>query len=537
MFEMLSDLIRRWARTAAADRRGGIATMGAVVMLPLAVLGFSAVEYHRMTMVRGQVQKALDAAALAVALSYETDPVALDAFGTTVLAGNLAAPATIATLEDATFVENDGDVDATARVRVKPIIAHMLTGSDVTLTVESSVARLGQKIEVALVLDNTYSMLTNDRIGILKTAAENFVATLQAPAARTRVPDALKISVVPFSATVKVGATNSAGAARNATNSPWLDWNALSPTHRQTFNAPLVPAITPAANRFSLFGTLGTTWQGCVESRPAPYDVTDTPADASNPATLFVPYFAPDEPDTPDWGAAYYINNYIADASVADFFTREKNVEKYHATPVVLRIGAMGSGYEYGPNFGCRLLHPIVPLSTDLGPTGKVRTAIRNLTLVGDTNIPLGAIWGWHTLSPNSPFNEKGAAYGPQVRKIMVLMTDGDNTMGYVNDSRLENWSWYSGLGYIWQNRLGITSGDVATRRAKMDERLAAVCANMKAAGIEIYTVRVEVATTSPVMQGCASDTSKYYNVAAAAQLTQVFQDIATSILVMRVRD
>lgn len=47
------------------------------------------------------------------------------------------------------------------------------------------------------------------------------------------------------------------------------------------------------------------SWQGCVESRPYPYNVNDTPTaggsantgiGVGDPATMFVPMFAPDEP-------------------------------------------------------------------------------------------------------------------------------------------------------------------------------------------------------------------------------------------------
>ncbi len=37
------------------------------------------------------------------------------------------------------------------------------------------------------------------------------------------------------------------------------------------------------------------TWQGCVEARPVPYNNDDATPDSGNPATLFVPMFAPDE--------------------------------------------------------------------------------------------------------------------------------------------------------------------------------------------------------------------------------------------------
>ena len=44
------------------------------------------------------------------------------------------------------------------------------------------------------------------------------------------------------------------------------------------------------------------------------------------------------------------------------------------------------------------------------------------------THIALGAEFGYHLLSPNEPFSQ-GAAYGDRkVQKVMVLLTDGQQT-------------------------------------------------------------------------------------------------------------
>ncbi len=44
------------------------------------------------------------------------------------------------------------------------------------------------------------------------------------------------------------------------------------------------------------------------------------------------------------------------------------------------------------------------------------------------TSIGEGAAWGWRTLSPGAPFTE-GRPYGAEEnQKVLVLMTDGQNT-------------------------------------------------------------------------------------------------------------
>ena len=36
---------------------------------------------------------------------------------------------------------------------------------------------------------------------------------------------------------------------------------------------------------------LGLSWRGCVESRPAPFDISDAPPVSGTGASLFVPFF------------------------------------------------------------------------------------------------------------------------------------------------------------------------------------------------------------------------------------------------------
>lgn len=68
----------------------------------------------------------------------------------------------------------------------------------------------------------------------------------------------------------------------------------------------------------------------------------------------------------------------------------------------------------------------------------------------------------------------------------MILMTDGQNHNVVVRNN---NESVYSGIGYIWQNRMGMISGNLNRRVDRLDQRLAEACANAKEAGIVIYAV------------------------------------------------
>ncbi|OIQ73005.1 hypothetical protein GALL_453600 [mine drainage metagenome] len=121
------------------------------------------------------------------------------------------------------------------------------------------------------------------------------------------------------------------------------------------------------------------------------------------------------------------------------------------------------------------------------------------------------------------------------MRKIIILMTDGDNTNTSPSNSN-GNASYYEGLGYIWQNLLGITSGSSSTRTSKMNGRFTALCSNVKDQGITIYTVGVQVSSSSKtLLQNCATTTDKYYDVTAASDLSAAFSSIAGSINALRI--
>jgi len=146
-------------------------------------------------------------------------------------------------------------------------------------------------------------------------------------------------------------------------------------------------------------------------------------------------------------------------------------------------------------------LAPIQPLTSNWE---MLKTAINGMTPVGNTNVTIGAIWGMSTLTPGVPFTQGRPFATPRLSKYMILLTDGDNT----------------------ENRFGDNGSTI-------DGRTRLACATAKASGIKIYTVRV-INGDRTLLQNCASETSMYYEVSNAAQLTPVFQQIAREISQVR---
>lgn len=517
------------ARRLAADRRGVVAVFFALAAVFLVPMTLGLMDVFTISSQRTRLQDALDTATLFAARSTAVTTPGVDAVGDKSLTANLVLPVGVSLVASDFAVS--GDL-VTGYAEITPsALAPGLWPHD-NIRAYSSVVRSLDQLEIALVLDNTGSM-AGTKIATLKSAANNLIDTLVTASARSHAAVPLRVSLVPFSMTVRVQATtpttNYNTVAHSGAGFPtWLD--PLGKAHAAAGAAGLYDSFPSQTDRWAMLkGMNKQPWEGCVESRMPPYDILETAPNPATPATMFVPYFWPDEPDA-SAGFSGYPNDYLPDQSAGTWKVREQNPSKYTVAP---KVGTMAStGYKYGPNGGCAM-QPIIRLTAT---TSSIKTAINAMVAVGDTNIPMGMMWGWHTLSPSAPLAD-GAPYStPNLRKILILMTDGDNTMGDPSSNLEQNRSYFSGLAYIWQNLLGITVGTTAQRNAAMNARQIALCDNIKAQGIVIYTVRVEVLTgPSPALSGCASSADKYYDVQDVHQLDAAFAAIAGSIDSLRI--
>ncbi len=507
-WQAVAALLRRFSKA----RQGSVATMVAVAMVPVVIAAGVGLDVSRAMSSRNNLQDALDATALALAhLPSGTSQTTLNSKATSWLNANLNDKA-LGTIT-LTVTPTVGKLDLLATSTVKTTLTSITGYQNMPVQAKSTVQWGLGHVEIALVLDNTGSM-AGTKLSTLKTAATDLVDTL-AGSIDSSDASALKIAVIPFSMTVNIGSTYKTAS--------WMTGVMPSAYGTDLFSSG-------STNRFTMLNQMNVTWGGCVEARPQPYDVQDT-APNTDGATKIVPYFAPDEPDDDTivsgsswYGTSYYDfpNNYVPDeVSGSNWQTRQGYTGKYDQAPY---SGTTSYGYVKGPNAGCALT-ALQRLTTD---TTAVKNKINAMNAVGDTNIALGLQWGWFALSPTAPFSDGVAYTDANTKKILVLLTDGDNTMG---DQSNPNDSIYNGEGYLWQGRLGITSGAASTRGDKIDERMALICTNMKAKGVVVYTVRIDLSGTAPpALSGCASGTDKFYDVPDVADLSDAFANIAGSI-------
>ncbi|MBY0362682.1 MAG: hypothetical protein K2X45_12320 [Phreatobacter sp.] len=475
----------------------------------LGIVG-GAVDYTVASGRQSRLQNALDAAVLTATRSVTANStsVQISEIIRRHIAGNLdfASHVTVTVTLDVAA----RSVEARATYSYHPLILPVIGISSVPVGAASS-SQLGRAfLEVALVLDNSGSM-AGSRISTLRTASADLARKVLGMA---YMAGDTKVSVVPFASMVNVGPSN-AGAN-------WIDTQGHSPIHHENFATP--------AKRLQLYSQMsGVSWAGCVEARPSPHDVTDSTPVSGNAATLFVPSFAPDEPDEGQWSGFY--NDYLSDGTCqsglgTSALARQQRVCKYNgATP----DQSLANGTRRGPNHMCDA-NPIIPLTHN---QTTLTTALAAMPAYGGTNLHEAVMWGWRTLSPEPPFTEGRAYNDPQNRKIMVLMTDGANDA--IGLSTM-NGSFYSAYGFSAAGRLGTTSSNRAEIVAKMNEKTLTSCANAKAAGVRIYTVAFFVtdATARSILQQCASNPSMALVADSDQALTNAFDEIGNHISRLR---
>jgi hypothetical protein len=170
-------------------------------------------------------------------------------------------------------------------------------------------------------------------------------------------------------------------------------------------------------------------------------------------------------------------------------------------------------------------LNPILPLSaTRATVLAQINALIVNIgSYRPETYIPGGMIWGINALSPSAPLTD-GRAYSPTVRKIIVLMTDGENTLRYVPS----NGTHTSPSGSSSAAQLAQTNSDVGS-----------LCTYAKSQNMEIYTVSLGATTNTArnMLTSCASSAAHAHAASDSTALVAAFRKIARSINAVRLAE
>ena len=509
------NFLTRQAAAFQADRSGSMAIIAALLILPILLFIGIAVDLSFAYGKRLHIQDAADNTVLAVIKEVGV----LDDTELTTLANKMMA-ANLPSGEDFTITKMDigrdpASVKLDAKITYKTSFMQLAHIETVDVSVSSEAVSDGASLEIALVLDNSGSM-SGSRIVSLREAAKNFTNRLFQGSSSS---DKISISVVPFSGMVNVGA--------NQRGSLWLDMGALNTEYQEM-------GLAEGANRWDLYdGLKNVTWRGCVEARKHPYDVEDTLPTIVTPHTLFMPSFAPDEPDS----GSYY-NNYLTDSSsghkkgYGGYWTdnsssSDEDLSKYANAYADTSYYA---GTQKGPNFLCDS-DPITPLT---GTKSTILSAINAMDAYGGTNMHLGVMWGWRVLSPGTPFTEGRPYTEKDNAKIIVLMSDGANQIIGTDNNLM---SVYSAYHYAKFGRLGTPSVSSSKLESQMNERTLEACTNAKDAGIKIITIAFDIdnKAATNLLKSCASSSAYAYTANNTSELEARFEEIAKGLQKMRI--
>mgnify|MGYP003341034031 FL=1 len=144
-----------------------------------------------------------------------------------------------------------------------------------------------------------------------------------------------------------------------------------------------------------------------------------------------------------------------------------------------------------------------MPLTTDLG---AAKSALGAMLPLGNTNIPLGAEFGWNLLDPQEPYAEGVPYDNTETRKYLVLLTDGVQTSS----------EWGSGESRSVKNG---------------QQNLLTLCSGMGAKGITVFTIAYDI--TDPAVTNLLSTCApgRYYEPEAGDdEIGAVFNAITAQI-------
>ena len=269
------------ANTFLKDRRGNIAPIFALSLIPTVGMIGAAVDYSRANNTRAAMQAALDSTTLAMSgtaasVSEETLKTNAKAYFESLF----KKPGTAAVNVTTKYTNTNGSqlvMTADTSVLTDFMKIPGLGIQFIPIKAQSTTTWGNTRLRVALALDNTGSMASNGKMTALKTAAKGLIDQLKTAA--TKDGD-VYVSIVPFAKDVNVGSTNKDAA--------WLDWtdweNANGSCSKNTYTTK--STCVAAGKKWTVADH--KTWTGCVTDRNQPYDTTNAaPSDLNGGVTRF----------------------------------------------------------------------------------------------------------------------------------------------------------------------------------------------------------------------------------------------------------
>jgi Flp pilus assembly protein TadG len=564
------------------DRAGHIAVTLALAAIPLVFATGAGIDYARGLVVRSNMTDALDSAALAV--GRQTSKPANCPGGSP---AEQTACDTIRLVAQQFFAANYKQ-DTYGGAGTMPTVSISIVNESVTLTAHdnvpttflavadrmvqstaldnmaistSSTVVWGQtKLWVALVLDNTGSMCepdsnpcygdahTNIKINALKTASHSLLTTLKNA---SDTPGDVMVSIVPFTKDVNVG-TGNVGAT-------WIDWsnwttnpsittpssnvgpgdscpisssygdstgrcltqpggalvtstsNSAFGTMINTNTVPTSGMICPASINSSSSGQSGHYYNGCFNS------VANTfTASSGSSATCgsYTHCSCSGSGSHKVCTATTYAHTWVTNPTSTwrgCVMDRTQDDDVNNNTPGTKFLAENDDSCPYAS---------VTPMTSPTPNTTALMNSmytnlnaqIDNMVAGGGTNQTIGLAHGMQMLVSGAPYNSSSLTLPANTTRYIILLSDGFNTMD----------RWY---------------GNGSSQSSSVDTRMSTACTNAKNKGYVIYTILVDLggSINKTVMQNCATDTSKFFDLTTSGAIITAFDQIAQQITNLRV--
>ncbi|MGQ0526920.1 MAG: pilus assembly protein TadG-related protein [Alphaproteobacteria bacterium] len=528
--------MKRKIRLYALECTGAIIIAFAIMAPVIVGSAGMALDFAQAYLVQQRLTQALDASALAAAAS-STDAATIEQKVKDFFAANYPPEKLGITFEPRVVVNGD-EVIVTGTAQYNTFFLRLIGIDSINVSAATTVQRQIQGLEVAMVLDNTGSMATNNNIGTLKTATRNFINILFDHA---KDPEDVRIALVPYSNSVRVGRyglgkkpdnTNyndgtvfvqlPSGISYTNTHNDSSNWYGCITEHKSTnYNSA---ATHVAGSRGQLWRTgSGSGCNSATNCRGHGWAPGVTNND-SYPNDIEDEYAGP-------WDIYAYGRVILNGQKCSDFDTSSYDFVntaarcsactgsggKCAASYCFCTVGTSGS-QDDGPNTGCPYAY-VVPLTSDqtyLLSQVDPDTAAEpdDMEPHGHTMGNVGMLWGYKILSPEEPFTEGEPWDDEYWKKAVVMMTDGDNT--------LEN-----NYTYFWDtHKNNITVTD-------LNERFVEVCEALKDKGVVIYTITFTSSInddTKQYYEDCASSEDQYFDAPTQEELLDAFEQIANEL-------
>jgi Flp pilus assembly protein TadG len=537
--------IRSFFQAFLKCKRGNVAPIFALAIIPVVGLTGAAIDYSRANSIKVALQAALDATALAMAKSASTltstqlQQQATNYFNAVFNrpeANNVSIVATYSTTTGTQLTLTAGGSIDTTFTRVMGI-------NQLSVGSSSTIKWGNQRLRVALVLDTTGSMAQSGKIGALQPATKNLLDQLKAAA--TNNGD-VYVSIVPFSRDMNVGASNY--------NATWLQfddgtdasWDGTNGTCSRSGYSPR--SVCQAQSSCSLSGyntqnsctAAGTcslsgynTQSTCTNAGACSNGAETTQSNCTTVNACSKSQYT-NKNNCTSGGGTWGLGTWTTGTWTAGVWNASVWTPNNHNTwngCVTDRGSATAPGTAAGndqrvtlptTSDPTTLFYPdqysycspaLMGLSYDWT---TMKSLVDGLYPNGSTNQPIGLVWGWQSLVGGGPLTAPPQDPNYNYSTVIILLTDGLNTQD----------RWY---------------GNGSSTSTQVDNRMyasggAGTCKNIKDTGITIYTIQVNTDgdPLSTLLQNCAT-TGKFTMLTTASQIVTTFNQIGTQLSQLRI--